>query len=725
MTRQSRIRALACAAGALAVFGLVAFPGAARAAFAEDPVASPESVSTSMRYQVTLAARSCPDYSKVMAGRVRDDDTEAATAPGRDNSYADGQAVSPDVESAAGGCTPLTGWSFTFGTGHERKSALSVVTGAIGDSGGTQAEVPLLDSTGHATTKTLSGAVTVVLTDAQVAQAIRAQLYVQGGTPADPLLSQSRPGYAFGALRCGSDGRSDTNTQWIGFPAGVRHVFCFAYYVKSAGPPATLIVQARTTRDVGYPQRFTFDASMSYAADHTITLATGYAPVTRTLVRTAGGAPGHVVAHTPDGWRLSDLSCSKSGSGQSAVTIDPTTGTIDATLAPQEIVTCTYTFDPPPVGAGLAFRVFSDNAGGTVQVGLTGTGGPYSLRASPAGDGSAAPATGADLTALTPGQYALTVGLPSSAWSLTGLVCNGTVVRTSGLTAQLTLSIGQPLDCTVRVSHPAGSLDLRAVTVGGVGSAAFVVAPLAGGGTLSGVATTTGFGVPSSASGVPTVPFGSYLVTPLAPPSTVDGSWQLGSFTCDPGDKAGAGIDNVDVVPLTAGTDQAKCVATFQFVAAPTLQLVLRFAGEPDGRASPAVIEVACDDGSHGRVVLAAADLTEQQLPAKLGFLDPSRCIVQPPADGAAPGAAASVAAELSPAFGNAPLSLPASVDISHDVGEYTVTVTITYHAATDVPRQARILTNPKVLPVALIGAGLVGLGLVILMVMVVRSRGV
>jgi hypothetical protein len=221
------------------------------------------------------------------------------------------------------------------------------------------------------------------------------------------------------------------------------------------------------------------------------------------------------------------------------------------------------------------------------------------------------------------------------------------------------------------------------------------------------------------------LPYGSYLVTPLAPRSTVEGSWRLSSFACDPGDRVGTEETGTMVVPLALNAAEAKCVATFQLVPSTRLSLALRFAGDTSERDRPAVLSVTCTDGSTGVVVLPANDFTERSLPQPLGFLDATQCTVDRPDDGAASSSTTSVSAALDPAPGNAPLSLPGRVEIKRDVAEYQVTVTITYTATDEPPRQATVLDTFRVLPVALIGAGLVGLGLVILLVMVVRSRAV
>jgi hypothetical protein len=700
-----------------------------------DPIVQqPMSVSTSMRYQVTFAARTCTMYSQVMANRVRDDTAESPVSPGRDNTYDDGAGVDPDVEaSQANGCEPLNGWRFTLGGGHEKNGPLSSVTGPLTDVGPTASDTPLLDPLGKPTQKVLAGSITVTLTADQVSLAIGGQLWAQGGAPDDPLLSGSMPEYGFGALRCAYDGRSDTNAQRVGFPAGVRHVFCFAYYVRSAAPTGTLVVRAKPTRAVGYPQRFEFDASPSYAANKKVELVSAGDPDDVSLTRTSGGTPSTIVGHAPDGWRLTDLGCSKSGSGDSLIVADAATATANVTLAPGEIVVCTYTFDPPVVATGLSVKVFSDLAAGSFGVTVSSAAGATALQAEPKGDGSAAAATGADVSSLslaTPGRYTLTVAPPqgqSGVWTLGGINCDGVELRASGLTATVNVPMDGSLDCVLRMKRRAASIDLSTVTVGGTGSAPYVIMPVAGGGSWTAGATTTGFGVPAPATGdLPeALDFGTYLIMPYAPESTVNGSWKLSSFVCDPGDPAPAASAGGNLVKLTPGDPTAKCVATFNFDESTKLRVNLRFDGDTTAHQQTVALDVSCADGSTGRVVGPAQDDSQQTLPTPLGFLDPTRCTFERPPDGAPPTVSATVSAALDPAPGNAPLSLPATVEIKRDVAEYTVTVTITYSSLAKAPQESTVLNSFRILPMALIGAGLAGLGLVILLVMVVRSRGV
>ncbi|MFG2037415.1 hypothetical protein [Dactylosporangium sp. NPDC048998] len=706
-----------------------------------DPAAAregeqPASVSASLHYRVTFVARACDNYQSIMGNRVRDDHAESAAPTGRDSVYRDGDEVDPAVEAAnAGGCAPLDGWQFSLGGGQEKKGALSTVTTPATGSGPTAAAAQLLDRTGQKTGKTIDGAVTVVLTDDQAKAAARHQLWAQGGSPGDPLLAGAQsgnPGYGFGALRCALDGHSGGNVQWIGFPSGVRHVFCFAYYVRAAPATGTLIVRARTTRSPGYPQRFAFDASPSYAPDKRVTIDNA---TDATFVRSSGGQPGTIVSHTPAGWNLADLGCAKNGAGRSLIATDVPTGQATVTVAPGEIVTCTFTYTPPPAPPGLTLRLYSDSPGSAfgLSVADPSGGAPRQLSVTPTGDGSAAVATGADLGALPPGAYPVTLTAPAgetALWSLAGVSCGDQELKPDGTAVTVNVTTDAPTDCALRVSRKAGSLELRGVTVGGTGAASFAVTPRAQGvAGWSGVATTTAPGVTAVAQGdVPkSLPFGEYLVTPVPPISTADGGWRLSSFACDPGESQDMPNLGADVVPLAAANAAAKCTATYIFEPARQLQVTLRFAGNVDGRAGAVVLDVDCEDGSTGRAVLGDSDNGEASLPAPLGFLSPTRCTIQRPQAPATKNAEVSIAANVDPNPGSAQLAIPGVVQIgadnAADAQEYTVIVTVTFDTGEATPTQQKVLDTFRVLPVALIGAGLVGIGVVILLVMVLRSR--
>src|SRR5262249_8318288 len=152
-------------------------------------------------------------YTDVMANLQRNDLQESLRDLGPDSAYADGQQIDPDVEAAHDSdCKPLPDWQFTLGAGKFRGVAgpwglLSVVTDPFPTQIVTQDHTALLNNQGEATGRQILGAITVPLPDAEEALSGTPQtLWVQGGTPEDPILNDTYPGnYGFAALRCGVD----------------------------------------------------------------------------------------------------------------------------------------------------------------------------------------------------------------------------------------------------------------------------------------------------------------------------------------------------------------------------------------------------------------------------------------------------------------------------------------------------------------------------------------
>ena len=210
----------------VACFALVT-PGVARAA--------------GSGYYVTFVARSCPEYTDIFANKARNDIQESLKDLGPDSPYNTvSTLVNPVTESLApqDACSSLPGWRFTLGTGYQSRAvtgpwgSLSKVTNPFASSIVTQDSTPLYDQH-HSPIGNLqiAGATTIELTDAERQQASSAnQLWAQGGTPNDPVLAQAYPGpqYGFGALRCATDALNGDNVEYIYFPAGVTHVFCYA-----------------------------------------------------------------------------------------------------------------------------------------------------------------------------------------------------------------------------------------------------------------------------------------------------------------------------------------------------------------------------------------------------------------------------------------------------------------------------------------------------------------
>jgi len=724
LCRRGRTR---LASAALAVAVLVLAVPAAPAAGADPP---PFASSSATRYQVTFAARGCDSYTAVTANAVRGDPTESPVRPGRDSNYRPGQPVDPDAEAVAGdGCRPLVGWRFTLGSGYQRKGALSVVNGTTVTTTPTVDETARLDAVGHPTGPVLAGAVTGTLTDEQVRLAVRRQLWVQGGTPDDPLLAKAYKGYAFGALRCGIDGHTAGNVQWIGFAPGARHAYCFAYYVHGGPAAGTVTVRVHPSRPVGYPQRFLFQSDLSQAPDGRFAVVSAGDPADASFTR-AAGATYNVQPQVPAGWHLAAVTCAttRAGGGRTAstATTDPATGRTTVALAPGDMVTCTYAVDPPPVGAGLTLRVFSENGAGPFTLTVDGPGGTRTLTAAPAGDGNAVPAAGGDLSALPDGTYTVRVAPPAgdTAWTLSALTCGGKPVTVNGLTGTVTVLAAVPQECAARVTHSPGGLRLRVVTAGGVATGGFAVVPADEPATGWGAtATTTGYGVPAEAAGdLPgQLPFGGYLVAAVSPASTVDGGWELTGLACT-GGQAGAAEGGVLKVTLAAAAPDAVCTASYRLVPSTRLQVVVRAEGAVTDRTGGAVVEVSCTDGSGGRVVLGAQNTLQDALPEALSFLEPASCTITQPSSGAPEKGSVTASALLEPAAGNAPLSLPAEVQVDRAVAEYAVTVTDHFTGSSGGTGLA-LPHSFKTLPGVLIGIGLFTLGGLILVGLVVRRR--
>ena len=205
-------------------------------------------------YYVTFVARSCPEYTDIFANKARNNILESLKDLGPDAQqyYVDGGLINPDYEEIPpqDACSPVPNWQFTIGTGYQSRAvtgpwgSLSIVTGPYDTPIVTQDSTPLLNQNAQQIdNETLAGATTIELTDAQRQQASQPdQLWAQGGTPTDPVLATQYPGpeFGFGALRCATDDLNGDNVEYIYFPTGVTHVFCYGLYVKPS-PTAGLI----------------------------------------------------------------------------------------------------------------------------------------------------------------------------------------------------------------------------------------------------------------------------------------------------------------------------------------------------------------------------------------------------------------------------------------------------------------------------------------------------
>lgn len=498
---------------------------------------------------VTYAARVCNSYTDVTANLARNDIQESLRDLGADTLYTSGEPISPSKEAQGQPtCRPLTNWVFTLGTSYQTRAvdgswgSLSKVLSPYGTSIVTQSSVPLLDAQGQDTGQSLPGAVTVALTEDQADRAANSSsLWLQGGTPTDPVLDQTYPGqYGFAALRCAIDDLNGDNVEWIGFPSGTDHIFCYAYYVQPPPTSGTIIIRKVVDDPAATgAQAFTFSGNISYNADHRFTLsASNGAPADETFYRGAVGAsdpPWSVTEDVPDGWTLKSLDC-VSADGTSTSTTDLATGNASITLAANDTVTCTYTngLQPPPAGLQLSKRTIGGI--GSFDFGITG---PDSARQTIATTAEDTWFDGAPLTG-TAGTYQIaeTSPAPRSAgsWKTTQVICNGAEQRTVG-PVSVTIPPGEGASCAFTNTFvPGGSLIIRKTTIGRTGDAAFTIGRIGGdSATYEQRARVRAQNTPTLAKGDDTtaIALGTYRITELAvkPPTT--GAWRMQSVVCN------------------------------------------------------------------------------------------------------------------------------------------------------------------------------------------------
>jgi uncharacterized repeat protein (TIGR01451 family) len=537
-----RRRVLSAAGARVAIVALV-FIALPHAASAQD-------IQTDTKL-VTIAARSCPDYTSIFANRARNNIMESLKDLGPDTEYAEGEALTNEKETnpPQDACEPITDWRFTLGKGYQSRAvtgpwgSLSKATSPFGTSIVTKASTPLLNDQGQDTGGDIAGAVTITLTEEQAQLAGTGNtLWIQGGTPTDPVLNTAYPGqYGFGALRCAIDNLNGDNVEWIAYPTGARHVFCYAYYVKPPPTSGTIVVKKQVLdAPPGTPsQSFPFAGNISYneGGRFSLTAALGH-PSSTTFFR-AGGSSWNFTEDVPGGWQLTAIDC-VSQKNTSTFTTDTTTGRTDVALASGDKVTCTYTDRYPPPVAGLTLR--------KITRGGTGTFG-FAVDPKAGGDASSASATTSVpgvavdaapvLDALVPGDYDVREKLPDSdrgAWALTGVTCNDRDRGTDN-PVSVTLAAGTGTVCTFENRFtPKGTIRLHKETRAGTGTFGFVINSVGTTPPRRYVqrATTTAENRSVRASGDDTgnLPLGVYEITETASASATT-AWRVNGAICN------------------------------------------------------------------------------------------------------------------------------------------------------------------------------------------------
>jgi hypothetical protein len=520
---------------------------------------------------VTLAARYCPTYDAIRANEARNNIMESLHDLGPDTPYGPSDAMDPDVEAATQpACRPLAGWRFTLGTGYQSRAvpgpwgALSKVTDPYPRHIATHDSVPLLNNVNEQTHRTIAGAVTVELNDSERDQAARANLWVMGGTPTDPVAEPDQ--YAFGALRCGVDNLNGDNVEYVSYPTGATHVFCFAYYVKPAPTSGTIVVrkQLQGVPAGTPPQSVRFTGNISYEHNVFVLTASPSKAGEATFYRAAGATWSFGEDAPPPGEEFAGLQCSSS-TGASTVTADEPNRAASVLLGAGDVVTCTFTdrYLPPP---GLLLRKVSLGKVGTFRFSVTG----------PATREQTVTTTQEGIAAAEPelsvprGDYEIREQAPVSArgtWALESVFCGGREI-TALDPAHVTVPASGSLVCTFTNRFtPSGAIRVRKETLGGVTTTGFYIVPTFGTpGRYVQTATTSVTGRPVLADGDDTsaLPLGQYIVQETAPfVADPPGTWVLDAVVCD--GVPVASEEGQILVTLTAANPEIDCTFTNGF----------------------------------------------------------------------------------------------------------------------------------------------------------------
>ena len=695
------------------VVGLAAAP-AASAAVASDPVS----------YQVTFVARVCPTYADIMANRARNNIQESLRDLGKDTVYQSGSPVRPSIEEPNNpNCSPLDDWQFRLGTGYTAKTPandyLSTVTGDYGQTIQVKPSVPELDSLGQDTGRTIEDAVTVTLTAEQAQRAQQGnRLWTQGGLRTDPLMNTVfGDAYGFGALRCAIDDLNGDNVEWIGFPQGSRHVFCYHYAVTPPPDAGTIVVRKQLAAGSNAPATFRYVGNISYtpANDFFLSPQDDSTPVSASFVRAAGDA-WDFEEEPLDGYTLTDLTCVQTTGSGSTWTIAGAKATVR--VGDGATVTCTYTNAEVAATTGfLQLSKVTYGGVGTFDYLIT-RGDSTTLTETATTTAEGEPVVVADTSAAATGTWSVRETLPAptsrGAWSIDAVQCNGAdvaFVETAGpagttyVTAEKVIGAGEATDCLfVNRFTPGGELQLAKRTSGGTGSFAFPVVradQIAEDGTITDLFSIYGVGVATAGTttdadavaGFATLtdlPVGeaeasTYLVAELAPPDSPTASWRFRPVSCtdldtgDPVTVSGALGGRALRVELTDAHPRVRCVVDNALQPVGGLDVSKTIAGAGAGAQGVVTVEVSCEDGTSRTLDVPAGSTGTTALPDTLALRDPTTCTVTETANGVRSEAPA-VTTTMSVNGGDDVRTTSASVDV--DSGELsTVEVLNVYDA--------------------------------------------
>jgi hypothetical protein len=582
-------------------------------------------------YEVTVVARQCPTYTDTMANLARNDLQESLQDTGKDSAYLPGQPISPSIETPnSPNCTPMPGWKFSFGDGIAGKvSNLSTVSNP-GAPVTVQPSTPLLDPLGRPTGQSIAAATTVTLTQAQVNAALIRKLWIQGGTPADPLVTGSMgSGYAFGALRCSIDDLNGDNVEWLGFSSGTTHVFCYYYAVHQAPSAGRIILHEQLGAGESGTSAFHFAGNVSFNPGGTFPIPlSGPAPSAGSVsfVRSAGsGVAWNFHQDSYPGFTLTSLTCAAPGG--SATTTDLPTATATVTLVPDDTVTCTFVDSATVDNNITVVNQTTGGFGGPFSFSVTPPSGPTTVlsAATTAADTPVQAGAVTDVGGSGPQTYAIVetppAPTPAGSWSVTGFQCTGGTVGSDAPTSPsqtVTLLPTSAVDCTYTDRFtPNGGLTITKTTLTGIGSTYFVVTPVVSSPDATGEAvgpllnaTTTEPGVAVSATqmdGNPLNPLapGQYSIVEEGPGDSTAGAWTPESIVCTGSETQPTTADVL--VTVTSANPHVTCAFTNTFApSTPEPATITATASEPG---STAASSTSPGTSSNGQLAATGADV--------------------------------------------------------------------------------------------------------------------
>lgn len=720
---------------AVALAALMASPAAAAPG---DAVVAPEDLA------VTFVARTCSDYTAIMANRARNNIQESLRDLGPDSTYRAGQPIAPAVEDAGSPtCTPLSDWSFQLGTAITGKTEatdwLSVLRGTpFPDSVRTQAgPIPELDARGVDTGRTISGATTVVLSgDAAAWVRQGRQLWAQGGTQSAPLPASGQ--YGFGALRCSVDNNNGDNVEYVSFPtiAGVasRHVFCY-YYAVTPPPEAGTITVVKELSGVsgGGAERFTFEGNISYDRPSEsdpgrfVLSPTAQAPASTTFVRgavPAGGEPWSFRELARDGWEVTGTpNCVTDPAVDSPWTYTPETGFSVSLRADDQVVctiantkTVTASLQKTTVGGigTFPFDVETPDTAYSTSVTTTAERTPVLVDDTPVG---------------SPGLYVATETLPTAdafgAWSLESGICLGGNAGISNAADQASLEVtvlaGETVNCLMTNRYtPNGAITIAKTSIGGVGEFNYTITPTEPSNesddTYTSSATTTAEDQPVTATpsdGSPpaeNLALGSRWTIQEHPPApTAEGFWQVIGVDCGSADAVvDVSTGTVTVaIPEPGGAVTSPVVAcdyVNAFVPLSAVQVIKNTTADTALRPDPAQITWTCG-AQRFTVVIPPGESISAEAPVEI--IEGTTCVVTEDATGAAEDVDVTTSASLVATAGSEPVDYELGQPFTLVPGETSV-VTIDNTFSAPEPPITPTPTSPAPTPTsgALPGTG-------------------